>query len=188
MPPQADAAAKNRCAVLAAVVTCIRSITPERIRAHYGKGSSATGKRVDGRLHAQSWPNVEPVFHEGRRRERGLWQPERHHRAAPIARNLSASVLARVDTLFGGRRGRMGTLIRPAEVVIARKGTRLDDLALVDFAATQTLLNVARSMCCRRRTSLPTSGRGDLPLGAGKVGLWEFWVSTPKPPQGTCAP
>jgi hypothetical protein len=97
-------------------------------------------------LHAQSWPIVEPVFHQeidaAKEVYGNLSATERS--GTDLREIVSAAVWARVDTLFVAEDSEEWGTFDPAssKVVIRKEGPRTyEDLALVDFAATHTMLN-----------------------------------------------
>lgn len=97
-------------------------------------------------LHAQSWPIVEPVFNEKIDNAKEVYGnlSATDRSSTDLREVVSASVWARVDTLFVAEGAEEWGTFDPAssKVVIRKEGPRAyDDLALVDFAATQTLLN-----------------------------------------------
>ena len=97
-------------------------------------------------LHAQSWPIVEPIFHQeidaAKEVYGNLSATERS--GTDLREIVSAAVWARIDTLFVAEDSEVWGTFDPAssKVTVRKEGPRTyDDLALVDFAATHTLLN-----------------------------------------------
>lgn len=97
-------------------------------------------------LHAQSWPIVAPVYRqeidEAKEVYGNLSATERS--GTDLREIVSAAVWARVDTLFVAEGSEQWGTFDPSsgKVVVRKEGPRTyEDLALVDFAATHTLLN-----------------------------------------------
>lgn len=97
-------------------------------------------------LHAQSWPIVEPVFNQEIEEAKEVYGnlSATDRSGTDLREIVSAAVWARVDTLFVADGAEEWGAFDPSsgKVVVRKEGPRTyEDLALVDFAVTHTLLN-----------------------------------------------
>lgn len=97
-------------------------------------------------LHERAWPIVEPVFRQSIEQAKEVYgNLSATERSSKDLREITgAAVWARVDTLFTAQDAEEWGTFDPAsaKVVIRREGPRTyEDLPLIDFAVTHTLLN-----------------------------------------------